>query len=170
MNRELLLLRHAKSSWNDSAVADFDRPLNKRGRRDAPRIGQWLHRHRLDPDTVLASPALRARQTALRACPELGFNPAAIRWERAIYDASVDDLLGVLGNCPPEAARVLLIGHNPGLDQLLLWLCPTIAIPPDGKLLPTAAVARIALSDDWNALCHGGGRLLALQHPQSLPN
>lgn len=168
MTRELLLLRHAKSSWGDAARADFDRPLSKRGRHDAPRMGHWLHQQRLQPDYVVSSPARRARQTALRVCPELGLDPATIHWDSTLYDASVEALLAVLGGCPATARRVLLIGHNPGLEQLLLWLCPQTTIPSDGKLLPTGAVARIGLAAAWPALDPGGGHLLHLQRPHDL--
>ncbi len=168
MTCELLLLRHAKSSWNDTGVTDFERPLSKRGRHDAARIGGWLRHQRLTPDHVISSPALRARQTALRVLPELSLEPGAISWDDAIYDASIKALLKVLANGPAAASRILLIGHNPGLEQLLLWLAPQIAIPADGKLLPTAAVAWLELSADWAALNPGCGRLRALQRPPDL--
>lgn len=166
MARELLILRHAKSDWSTGASIDFERPLNQRGKHDAPQVGHWLREHDLIPDHILASPARRAKQTVLRVCPELGFDPHHIRWEASIYEAVPGTLLKLLADCPAGAQRVLLVGHNPGLDQLLLYLCPTAPLNPAGKLLTTAALARIALPDDWQTLDPDSGELLDLVRPR----
>ena len=166
MPRELLILRHAKSDWTDGAADDFDRPLSGRGRRDAPRVGVWLKHAGLVPDQVLSSPARRARQTASAVCKALGIPKAAITWDPAIYEASRAGLLGVLAGCPPTADRVLLIGHNPGLEDLLLYLTNEPPPPtPDGKLLTTAALARLAMPDDWQGALAGTAALLTLVRP-----
>lgn len=166
MARELLILRHAKSDWSTGASTDFERPLNKRGKHDAPCVGQWLREHDLIPDHILASPARRAKQTVLRVCPELGIDPHRIHWEAGIYEAAPGTLLKLLATCPAEARRVLLVGHNPGLDQLLLYLCPAAPLNSAGKLLTTAALARVALPDDWQVLDPGCGELLDLVRPR----
>jgi phosphohistidine phosphatase len=169
MTRELLILRHAKSAWDTPAETDYDRPLNGRGKRDAPRVGGWLRDQGLHPDHVVASPARRARQTARRACKVLDFDRDAIDWQPDVYLADVPTLLDVLAGCPATARRVLLIGHNPGLEELLAFLVAPLAPPPDGKRLPTATVARLDLPDDWTRLGRGCGTLLAWMRPRDLP-
>ncbi len=170
MPRELLILRHAKSAWDTPAASDFDRPLNGRGKRDAPRMGAWLLAQELVPDHVIASPARRARQTARRVCKALGRDPDGVAWQPRLYLADVPTLLEALAGCPADASRVLLVGHNPGLEELLEYLGGTrLEPPPGGKRLPTATVARLALPDDWTHLAAGQGELLAWVRPRDLP-
>ncbi|VFN00156.1 MAG: phosphohistidine phosphatase [Candidatus Kentron sp. G] len=164
--RELLLLRHAKSDWKRAVGSDFERPLSERGARDAPRVGQWLHRQGPRPDVVLGSPATRARRTACEVCKMLEFPETHIDWEPQIYDATLGTLLAVLGACR-QAPVTLLVGHNPGLESLLVYLCGAdLEQPADGKLLPTAALARIHLPSEWRALQAGSGRLVSLTRPE----
>jgi phosphohistidine phosphatase len=169
MSRELLLLRHAKSDWGSVGVADFDRPLAKRGKTEAPKVGQWLRRQGLTPDHAVSSPAKRARQTLKRVCEAMGFDLERVQWEPAVYEAEVEDLLRVLAACPVSCRRVLLVGHNPGFEHLLAFLWgDATSTPADGKLLPTAALARLELPDDWSALGYGAGRLLSLTRPAEM--
>jgi len=165
-HRELLLLRHAKSDWKTPVDSDFERPLSKRGKRDAPRVGEWLHRQGLLPDRVISSPAARAHRTADKACKVLGIEENHIHWEPQIYDADIRALLNVLATCPQQFQRVLLTGHNPGLEGLLIYLCGSmLEHPADGKLLPTATVARIRMPLDWQSLPADAGHLLSLTRP-----
>lgn len=166
--RELLILRHAKSDWS-TGEADFDRPLNNRGKNDAPRMGRWLRDEGLIPDTVISSPATRARSTTLAVTREVSFAESKILWKSEVYEASVEQLMALLRHCPTGSERVLLVGHNPGLGQLLMHLCPDTAIPADGKLLPTCTVARLQVGDDWAALSAGSAGLLGLMRPRELP-
>ncbi len=169
MPRELLLLRHAKSDWGSDALTDFARPLAKRGQNDAPKIGAWLYQEGLVADHVVSSPAERARQTAIKVCEPLAFEVERIVWDPAIYEAGTAELLGVLARCPQQTARVLLIGHNPGFDELLHYVVgETLEVPEDGKLMTTAAVARLEMPDDWKTLALGCARLLSLTRPRSL--
>jgi len=169
MARTLLILRHAKSSWDSDAATDFDRPLAKRGEKDAPRMGAWMKQEGLRPDHVVSSPAQRAKQTVLAATKKLGIEPDAIHWEPEVYGASLRTLLQVLAACPSKAKTVLLVGHNPGLEELVEHLGGTgITLPADGKLLPTAALARIELPRDWESLGSGSGRLLSITRPKEL--
>lgn len=170
---ELLILRHAKSDWEHGVESDFDRPLAPRGRKDAPRIGAWLREEGLWPDVVLCSPALRARETAQAVCDALQDGEqrraVAVRFESGIYEGSRDTLLAALDKLRPGTHRVLLIGHNPGLDSLLVHLCGhELPYTGDGKLLTTAAVARVVLPGDWHRLPAGSGRLLSLVRPRDL--
>ena len=169
MPRELLILRHAKSDWDANAADDFARPLSKRGKKDAPRVGAWLYREGLVPDLVVSSPAERARQTVQAVCKGLDYKRKAVVWEQAVYEASVADLLGVLGRLPPQSKTVLLVGHNPGLQGLLAYLVgDDVDEIDDGKLMPTAALARLDMPDDWADLGPGCAQLLSLTLPKSL--
>lgn len=168
MAHELLLLRHAKSDWPVD-VDDFSRPLKKRGRRAAKQVGRWLSEQRLIPDTILSSPATRALTTAQRVCQQLGIDESAIICDPRIYEADAQTLLTLLKTCG-HGHRVLLVGHNPGLEDLLLKLIPhSTPLSANGKHLPTAALARLAFKSEWSALAEGSAELVTLVRPDSLP-
>ncbi len=165
MTRQLLVLRHGKSSWS-SGKPDVLRPLKKRGREAAKRVGAWLRAQRMRPDLVVSSPAERARATTLETCGAMGGKVKRIRWEERLYGANLDQLLGVLAECPSKALRVLLVGHNPGLEELVSHLAGTqTPSPADGKLLATASLAILELPDDWSSLPSGCASLLCLTRP-----
>lgn len=170
MTRELLILRHGKSDWNAN-TDDFHRPLKKRGKRGAQRIASWLKDQGLVPDHIVSSPAVRALATALKACEAMGLGGDRVRRDPRIYLATHQELLEVLSACPPEAERVMLVGHNPGLEELLEFLADR---PPpasdDGKMLPTAALARMAMPEAWRSLGAGCATVLDLVRPASLPS
>jgi len=169
MPRELLILRHAKSAWDTGAPSDFERPLAPRGREAAPRVGRWLANQGLVPDYVVSSPAERARQTVEAVCAELGIGTADIEWDRRIYGGWSRTLIDVLRDSPEHAGRVLIAGHNPGLEDLLESLCrERIAMPPDGKLLPTAAVARLEIDSPWSEVQAGCAVLISLTRARQL--
>lgn len=169
MPRELLLLRHAKSDWGTGAAADFDRPLAKRGRKDAPLVGAWLYREGMTPDHFISSPAARARETAVLVCKALDLKKKRIVWDEGIYDADLPSLLAVLARVPPRALTVLLVGHNPGLEELLRFLTGNdLDEPGDGKLMPTAALARLEMPDDWSELEVGCATVMSIVRPKQL--
>ncbi len=169
MTRELLLLRHAKSD-RPVGIEDFSRPLKKRGRRAAKQIGAWLREQQLIPDTILSSPAVRALATAQRVCRQLNIDESSIVCDERIYEAEVLTLLDVLKTCPHKTKRVLLVGHNPGLEDLLLELAAHSVSPTsDGKQLPTAALARLTFEGNWTDLTEGCATLVSLIRPDSLP-
>ena len=168
MTRELLVLRHGKSDWK-TGVRDFDRPLAPRGRRATRRIGRLLAERRLLPDFVVSSPALRARQSAERVCRFAGVERLRIEWEPAIYEADLDTLLEVLSLVPPRAARVMIVGHNPGFDELVRYLgAGTLAQWEALNLMPTAALAHLEMPDSWTGLRRGAGSCLELVRPRDL--
>lgn len=167
MTRELLLLRHGKSDWSRD-VDDFHRPLTDRGKRGAQRQGVWLARQGLRPDHVRSSPAERALVTAQKTLKAMGGGAAGIVRDQRIYAADLDELLAVLGDCPAGAHRCMLVGHNPGMEQLLSHLAGPLAMPEDGKLMPTAALARLSMPADWMELGAGCARLLSLIRPAEL--
>lgn len=168
MPRELLLLRHGKSDWS-TGDDDVDRPLKDRGKRGAQRIGVWLAARDLLPNHIVSSPAERALTTAEKACKAMGMGVATIANDDRVYDADLADLLAVLAACPTDSRRVLLVGHNPGLEDLLLFLVPETALPADDNLLPTATLARLDMPADWRRLRAGCARLENLIKPRRLP-
>jgi phosphohistidine phosphatase len=169
MPRELLLLRHGRSDWSVSSD-DFHRPLMLKGKRDAQRVGSWLLREGLWPDHVVSSPAERAAATAAKACKVMGIATRTIRLDERLYEGDLDGLRAVLADCPRQARRVLLVGHNPELEKLLGFLLPEAPAPgKDGKLLPTATLARLRLPADWSPLTAGCAGLAGITRPASLP-
>jgi phosphohistidine phosphatase len=145
-SRRLILLRHAKSDWPD--VPDHDRPLAKRGRRDAPRIGRWLRDHGYLPDTVICSTARRTRQTWDLVAPELNGSPK-VQFEPRAYAASPQTLLYLCRELPDQCRAALMIGHNPGIEELAGALG---AQGPAGLSFPTAAVAVFDVTGEWSEL------------------
>ena len=169
MSRELLVFRHGKSDWSTDAASDFERPLAERGRKAVKRMGRWLRDQQLIPDFIVSSPAKRAKQTILRACKSGGIPKALIVWDQRIYEADVPDLLRVLAQCPQDKKRVMIVGHNPGFADLVAYLGgDRVEIPPNGKLMPTAAVARLELPDLWKALEQGSASALSITRVREL--
>lgn len=167
--RELLLLRHAKSSWHSDASSDRERPLNGRGKRDAPRMGAWLASQGWIPDVVIASPAKRAWKTAKKALQGMDEGTDRARVDERVYDATVGTILEILREAPADARRVMLVGHNPTLEETVEWLAAGPVDPgPGGKLMPTCTIARFALPHDWHDLKSGDGRLLGIHRPREV--
>lgn len=160
-------MRHAKSDWYSGEGEDFLRPLSARGTRDARRMGQWLAAEGLLPDRILSSPARRTRET-LQLLSE-GANTALAErteWVEALYHSSLEVLLGEL-QARPEAHELMILGHNPGLEDLLVYL----ARPPRGtgaKLMPTGAVYVLDMPESFAALRAGCARVAVHQRPKAL--
>lgn len=136
--KTLLLVRHAKSDWSDPLLADRDRPLNKRGKRDAPRLGERLRDERLLPDLIITSTAKRARKTA-EAVAKGGAYEGAVKTCDALYGAGPDAYIAVLRGVPNSVERVMVIGHNPAVEELVQHLTE------QSVAMPTAALAQIDL-------------------------
>ena len=169
MKHELLLLRHGKSDWN-TELEDFHRPLKKRGRLAAQCIGLWLQEQRLTPDCILSSPAERAYTTAKKVCKTLGIDAGKIQQEGRIYEASCDQLVATLQEIPKTVRLLLLVGHNPGLEELLSCLADKpLPEHEDGKLLPTATLARLQFEGDWSSLSEHCATVLSLVRPFAWP-
>ncbi len=169
--KTLTLLRHAKSGWDDPVTRDFDRPLNAKGKRAAQTVGRHLRELGLEFDHVVASPAIRVGETLDAVTAGYGRKLAPV-WERRIYLASAATLLDVVHELPDDAGRVLLVGHNPGLEDLVLMLVPQAA---DGlralveEKYPTATLAEMTLAiDAWPAAAAGGGTLTRYVRPRDL--
>jgi phosphohistidine phosphatase len=161
--KTLLVLRHAKSSWNDPALDDHERPLNTRGRRDAPRMGELVREYGLIPDVVLASDAVRARLTA-EAVAEAARYAGKILLDPHLYLASPADILSILATVRENAETVMIVGHNPGLEKLVEQLTG------EREDLPTAALAQISLPiDHWRDVrLSTRGTLVGLWRPKEL--
>lgn len=166
------LLRHAKSSWDQPSLADHDRPLGQRGLRDAPRMGRYLAAQRQRPEWVLCSSALRTRQTWELVAEQWPSAPAC-EHDQALYMADETDLLTRLRRLPDDLNGVLLIGHNPGLEDLadtLVGRGPAEDLARMRKKFPTAALAEITFdSERWRSLGPGQGELRRFVRPKSLP-
>ena len=160
--RRLLLLRHAKSSWDDPTLADHDRPLAPRGRKAAKRVRRHLRREEVGVSLVLCSSARRARETLDLVAPG-----GRTEIEPELYGASAGQLLERLRRVPDEAGTVMLIGHNPAMQDLLVSL---LAEPGDlaTEKFPTGALATLAISGSWPSLATGRAELTALVVPREL--
>jgi phosphohistidine phosphatase len=168
--KTLTLLRHAKSTWDDPVARDFDRPLNPRGRRAARAVGREMKALGLAFDAALASPAVRVGET-LEEVQQV-FGPLPVAWEQRIYLASTETLLELVRGTDEAAERLLLVGHNPGLENLALLLTRE----EDGPLreeveikYPTATLAEISLPvERWADVAAGAGTLARFIRPRDL--
>ncbi|QND59605.1 SixA phosphatase family protein [Mesorhizobium huakuii] len=167
--RQLLLLRHAKSSWDDPALDDFDRPLAQRGLKAARLIGRELAARDWLPDQVLVSSALRTRDTWRLVAAELPMHPR-VAFVDALYDASAADILSQIHKAEPSSACLAVVGHNPGLEDLAKQLAGSGSETKARKRLeekfPTAALARFVFDGDWSGL--SSGRLTHCLRPKDL--
>ncbi len=169
MARELLVLRHGKSDWGSDAVDDFDRPLARRGREAVKHMASWLREQNLLPQHILSSPAERARQTALRLCRYAEIPESRIVWEQTIYCADLGALLAVLANAPGQHGRTMIVGHNPGLEELVEYLAGEPIEAPAGRpALPTAALVRVTMPYQWKRLESGCAQLVSTNRPREL--
>ena len=154
MSRQLWLLRHGKSDRN-LAVDDYDRPLKKRGKKAAESMGVWLKKENLIPDYLISSPAKRAYMTA--------------KFVHKAFAEGFERLKTVLAECPPEAKRVLMVGHNPELEDLLVNLVGVNNLPDVERLLSTATLVRLTMPDDWTYLEAGCATLVGITQAKLLP-
>ncbi len=160
--KTLLLLRHAKSDWDDSSLRDFDRPLAARGSRDAPRIGKALRKRGPLPDLIISSPAARAKATIEAVIKAAKLN-LEIRFDEAVYGASSPELMRLIRRLPNGNPCVLLVGHNPGFEDLVGRLSGS------HERMPTAALACIEFQiAQWEEVNDGEGKLAWLLIPRQL--
>ena len=163
--KELILVRHAKSSWKDPALRDHERPLNKRGKRDAPEMGERLARRGCRPDLFISSSAVRALETARTFAVKLGYPPEDIQTEERIYHASVGELLEAIRCVEASVVNLMLFGHNPGLTELANRLGSR-----EIHNLSTCALLHLRFDiDAWSGLAEASGEELAYDFPKKKP-
>ena len=161
--KKIFLMRHAKSSWKDSNIPDHDRPLKKKGEKDAKAMGKMLKSKKLSPDVILCSSAERAKQTAALFKDAISFDEK-IELDDKLYMAEISDLITAIKKAPKKAKSVMVIGHNPGLEALLQTLTGKV------ETFPTSAIAYISVPiDEWSDLSvEVDGKLKKLWRPKDL--
>ena len=160
--KTLVLIRHAKSSWNHPGLDDFERPLNKRGRRDAPFMGNLLKEKKFYPDVIIASPAVRAADTSRFISEAISYPPALIRFNESIYEADVTTLSAIIRDMENTLEHLVLVGHNPSISSLA-----NLVAPDSVNHMPTCAAhwteLDIATWKDFSVDC---GRLVYFEYPK----
>ena len=158
----LTLVRHAKSSWDNTNLSDRERPLNKRGKRDAPVMGKRIHEHGIRPSLIVSSPAVRAWTTANIIAREIGYPSEFLQREDALYLASVDEILDVIVAQDDGFNSLMVVGHNPGMTSFANFLSPGLT-----HNLPTAGVVSVQIDrDDWNLYERPVTELLVHDYPK----
>ena len=161
--KTIYLLRHAKSSWKDESLSDIERPLNGRGKKAAETMGAFLKREKILVDLVLSSSAVRARQTIDRVLVAANI-VTDVRFDERIYEAGVQRLVEIVRQIENGKKNVVLVGHNPGFEELLEWLTGTI------ERMQTGALAKIGLkTSSWNSISEKSGTLEWIVRPKQLP-
>ncbi len=160
--KRLYLARHAKSSWKDPELEDFDRPLNKRGESDAPIMGQRLRKRKTEIDLIISSPAKRAKKTAEILAKPISIVPREIQWLESVYAAGSQTLLHIVRKIDNACQNVMLVGHNPGLTILAERLTG-IKI----NNIPTCGIVAVDFEvDSWNSIRDAKGRLVFFDFPK----
>jgi phosphohistidine phosphatase len=163
--KTLTLVRHAKSSWKDHSLADRDRPLNKRGKRDAPEMGRRIAAAEIRPSLIVSSPAVRAWTTAKIVAKEIGYPREFLQRDNGLYLASVNGILDVIVAQDPGFNSLMLVGHNPGFTDFANYLVPGLT-----NNIPTAGVVSVELdSDDWSLYDKPAVELLLYDFPKNHP-
>lgn len=160
--KTLFIMRHAKSSWDDESLSDFERPLNQRGLKTAPFMGKLMRTRNFIPDLIVSSPAERAKQTA-QLVKVSGKFSAKIRFEDKIYEANTSALLDILSEIEGKFEKVLIVGHNPSFESLVRILTG------ESEQMPTAALAKISLGiDSWAEIFPKSGKLEIFLRPKEI--
>jgi phosphohistidine phosphatase len=162
--KTLYLVRHAKSSWDDISLGDFDRPLNERGKADAPRMGKRLKDKNIHPNVMISSGAKRAHATAKRIAEVLNFPKDAIKTDRTLYHAEPEQILEVIKAIADMNDSVMVFGHNPGLTDFVNQFGSDVEIDN----IPTCGIVALRFQiDSWNKLSPKSGILLFFDYPKS---
>lgn len=158
--KTLFVLRHAKSSWNDANLSDFERPLNRRGRETAPFMGDLIQNKNLVPEVIICSPAERAKETAMLVKKSAGFD-VEIEFNERIYESSTHNLLYIIGKINDDFDSAMIVGHNPGFEGIVETLCGNY------ERMPTATLAVIDLNcESWNDVKPNCGNLREILRPK----
>ena len=163
--KTLYVVRHAKSSWDDTDLADIDRPLNERGKRDAPRMGKRLKEKDIHPELMLSSPARRAFSTARRIGEVLGYPKSSIKTDKNLYHASDDAILNIVKGITDKYTVVMIFGHNPGLTDFVNLLIESKQFIDN---VPTCGVVAFQFDcDSWQQLGRDNAKFLFFDFPKN---
>lgn len=162
--KTLTIIRHAKSSWNDPSLTDFQRPLNKRGVRDAPRIGEALHERGVSFDAVLCSDAQRAMQTLSLLGQGMAIDEEIVAYRHDMYGATANHLVSCIAEQPDSLSSIALVGHNPGMEDLAYKL----AEQPVGHMSTCNVVQLLFECSKWSDLSPGTGKAALILRPREL--
>lgn len=160
--KTLYLIRHAKSDWSNPFLSDFDRPLNKRGQKDAPLMGNVLAKAHIHPDLILSSPAVRAQMTAIEIAKQIGYDSDSILYNETLYAADCTAIERVLQSIPSTQKTVFLIGHNPGLTDFAQYISGN---PIEN--IPTCGIVCVKLKEDnWNSIEKNSALFVSFDYPK----
>lgn len=163
--RKVLLMRHAKSSWSTPGLKDFDRPLNKRGERDAPRMGRYLQELQLIPDQIFSSPATRAKSTILKVINALELPSGTITWNKDLYFNGVEAYLNAIRRADENSKIMMTVGHNPMTEDVISKLSGNSS----RKVIKTATIACLEFkTNSWKDIQYGAGELKWVISPKDL--
>lgn len=162
--KNLYLVRHAKSSWKYPDLSDFERPLNNRGKKDAPKMGHWLKKRKIHPDLIVSSPAIRASTTARVISEQIGYPVDQIEYQDLVYESGVSDLLKVIKSIDESVNSLMLFGHNPGITSLANTLSESYV-----DNIPTCGIYALMLKiAKWKDLADKCAVLDFFQFPKNL--
>lgn len=159
--KTLFLIRHAKSDWSDQSLADFDRPLNKRGKKDAPFMGEVLNEKGIIPDLIISSPAKRAKKTAIEIAETLNYPSKKIVFEEELYDASSNDILHIVRSINEQNTSAMIFGHNPGLTLLNNFISNKYI-----DNIPTTGIVALSLDIEWSEVDKFSCKQLFYEYPK----
>jgi len=145
--KTLYLIRHAKSYWGNHSLSDFDRPLNKRGKRDAPFMGKILFDKKVNPDLIISSPARRAQNTATEIADKIGYSQKKILFDENLYEASSNDIFNVIRNIDKKYSSLMIFGHNPGLTMFNNSVSEVYI-----DNIPTCGVVALQFEHNWSEI------------------
>jgi phosphohistidine phosphatase len=163
-HKTLILVRHAKSSWKDANLNDIQRPLNKRGKKDAPKMGKYMAEHKIQPEVIFSSPGLRALTTARLISVRIGIKPSDIIVDNNIYTFNSEDLLNVIKSLKNKFEKVMIVGHNPAITELVNYLCGS-------KIdnVPSCGVAVLKFPiNSWKEVSKNKAKLESFDYPKKL--
>jgi phosphohistidine phosphatase len=159
--KTLYLVRHAKSSWKEQNLTDYDRPLNKRGKRDAPFMGEVLSEKKILPDLIISSSAKRAKKTATEIAKKIGYSSKKISFNNEAYEASMSELIGLIKKIDEKYNSVMLFGHNPGLTVLNNHISNQYI-----DNIPTCGIVALEFDKKWSELGKNSCNFLFFTHPK----
>jgi len=159
--KTIYLVRHAKSSWSNPRLSDFNRPLNKRGKRDAPFMGEQLEEMEINPDLIISSPAKRAKKTALHIAEKISYPTKKIILKDEIYDASEKTLLNLIKKVDDKIESLMIFAHNPGLTQLNNYISKKYI-----DNIPTCGIVALESENKWSDVGKNSCKFLFFEYPK----